>query len=360
MDALSSAATTDYLIVGHGLAGSCLAWALLDRGATVKVVDPDDVVTSSKIAAGLLTPVTGMRWSLTKGYADQLLEAYAFYRRRERELGVKALHPRSAVRLFHNDEATQRWASRQGEALTQRFIRRECGPGTLVDTKVYRDPRGGIEMKHAGYLDTAGYLAASRAALIGRGMWSTGKVSVEDLAVDASGVTWEGRRFGTVVFCQGWEAAQHPWFDWVPFRSARGTIVSLETDLGGERRVVNNGAWVLPRHDGVIRAGATYDMRFDPGKAKIVPPVDITQLEQKLAAALAVPFTISSAQSAVRPIIDRQRVLIGRHPGRERVAFFNGLGSKGSVRAPHYAYLLSRHLTLGEPLPEDCDLRSNL
>jgi hypothetical protein len=148
-------------------------------------------------------------------------------------------------------------------------------------------------------------------------MWSTGKVSVENLALDASGVTWEGSRFGTVVFCQGWEAAQHPWFDWVPFRSARGTIVSLETDLGGERRVVNNGAWVLPRHDGVIRAGATYDMRFDPGKAKIVPPVDISQLEQKLTVALAVPFTILAAQSAVRPIIDRQRVLIGRHPGRQ-------------------------------------------
>jgi len=336
-----------------------LAWALLDLGATVRVVDPDDLVTSSKVAAGLLTPVTGIRWSLTKGYADQLPEAYAFYRRRERELGVKVLHPRHSVRLFHSDEASKRWASRQGEALTQRFIHRQCGPGRLVNTQVYRDPRGGIEMKHASYLDTAGYLAASRAALIGRGIWATGKVSVVDLTLDSSGVTWEGQRCGTIVFCQGWEAAQHPWFDWVPFRSARGTIVSLQADLGGERRVVNNGAWVLPRHDGVIRAGATYDVRFDPAQPQVVPPTDITQLNQKLAAALAVPFAITASQSAVRPIIDRQRVLIGRHPGRERVAFFNGLGSKGSVRAPHYAQLLSRHLTKGEPLPADCDLSSS-
>jgi glycine oxidase len=337
-----------------------LAWALLEAGATVKVVDPDEVVTSSKIAAGLLTPVTGMRWSLTKGYAEHLSEAYRFYRRRERELGVKVLHARDAVRLFHSEEAVKRMATRRSEAATQRFIRRDCGPGELVNPLHYRDSRGGIEMKHAGYLNTASYLAGSRAALVDRGLWETGRVAVEALSFGDVGVQWNGKQFGTVIFCQGWEAAQHPWFDWVPFRSARGTIVSLQADLGGERRVVNNGAWVLPRHDGVIRAGATYDMRFDPAQPHVVPPADIAQLEQKLTAALAVPFTITGAQSAVRPIIDRQRVLIGRHPGRERVAFFNGLGSKGSVRAPHYAQLLSRHLMLGDPLPADCDLRSNL
>jgi glycine/D-amino acid oxidase-like deaminating enzyme len=337
-----------------------LAWALLDAGATVKVVDPDEVVTSSKIAAGLLTAITGMRWSLTKGYADHLPEAYAFYRRREREMGVKLLYPRRTVRLICNADGARFWAGRRDDAAVQRFVSQERGPGELMDARHYRDPSGGIEMKHGGYLDTAAFLDASRAMLFSRGSWTSGEVAVEDLGLDATGVTWAGQRFSTVVFCQGWQAARHPWFDWVPFRSVRGTIVSLETDLGGERRIVNNGAWVLPRHDGVIRAGATYDPRFDPSQAQVVPPADITQLEKKLTSALAVPFAISAAQSGVRPIIEGRRILIGRHPGRERVAFFNGLGSKGSLRAPHYARLLCRHLMTGEPLPVACDLRGNL
>ncbi|NOU04706.1 MAG: NAD(P)-binding protein, partial [Hyphomicrobiaceae bacterium] len=42
----------DTIIVGQGLAGTTLAWRLVDAGQRVLMFDPAEAVTSSKIAAG--------------------------------------------------------------------------------------------------------------------------------------------------------------------------------------------------------------------------------------------------------------------------------------------------------------------
>ena len=53
----------DVIIVGQGLAGTTLAWHLREAGQRVLVIDACEPVTSSKIAAGLITPITGQRVS---------------------------------------------------------------------------------------------------------------------------------------------------------------------------------------------------------------------------------------------------------------------------------------------------------
>ena len=49
----------DYLIVGLGLAGSALAWELIQRDKTVLVLDLPADQGASAVAAGLVNPVTG-------------------------------------------------------------------------------------------------------------------------------------------------------------------------------------------------------------------------------------------------------------------------------------------------------------
>jgi len=51
----------DFLIVGQGLAGSLLAWELIQRGCSVLVVDKGEE-NASQVAAGLINPVTGIRF----------------------------------------------------------------------------------------------------------------------------------------------------------------------------------------------------------------------------------------------------------------------------------------------------------
>jgi glycine oxidase len=90
----------DAIIVGQGLAGTTLAWRLREAGQRVLLVDACEAVTSSKIAAGLMTPITGQRLVLTANCDALMAEARAFYAGVEQLTGSKFFHERTAVRLF--------------------------------------------------------------------------------------------------------------------------------------------------------------------------------------------------------------------------------------------------------------------
>ena len=341
------------MIVGQGLAGTALAWRLWKRGVAFLIVDREEPVTSSKIAAGLLTPVTGMRISLSKGYADQWPAAVEFYRELEVRLGASFFHEVPHVRLFKNEVETGRWMAKREREEFAPFVHHS---EPLLDETVFRNPRGGFEMKNAGRLDTEIYLALSRRHFQGEECYECGDVC--DVISTENGVRWSGQSFSHVVWCHGWEAAAHPMFRWVPFKSARGTILRVKADLGDEQRVVHHGCWMVPQGQGMVRVGSTYDTALmDPF---VTTKADIEILAQRMNTALKVPHEVCEFASAVRPIIAAQRTLIGRHPADDRICFFNGLASKGALRAPHYARLLSEHLLDGAPLPVECDLRSNL
>ncbi|MDB6120878.1 MAG: hypothetical protein JWO08_4659 [Verrucomicrobiaceae bacterium] len=345
------------LIIGQGLAGTAVAWHLWQREVPFLIVDRDEPVTSSKVAAGLFTPITGMRLTLNEGYGSRLAEAVPFYRHKERLLGQRFLHARPAVRLFKNAEEPSRWAKRMLDPAVKPFV--QAHPRLpLLNAEVFDAPNGGFQMKHAGYLDTAAYLAASRAFFEKLGCWQAADIRSEELAVDADKVAWEGRSFGEVIFCQGWEAGRHPWFDWVPFAPARGTILTASGDLQGERRIVNCGCWVAAREDGMLRIGSTYELKFDSPHG--FDPAKLAELYQQIKRLLKVPVVIHDQQTAVRPTITQQRTLIGRHPAKRRVAFLNGLGSKGTLLAPHFARRLVEYLLDGEPIPAGMDVAGNL
>ena len=55
----------DYLIIGQGLCGTMLSWFLHKEGKTFIVIDDNNENSSSRIAAGIINPVTGRRYAYT-------------------------------------------------------------------------------------------------------------------------------------------------------------------------------------------------------------------------------------------------------------------------------------------------------
>lgn len=346
----------DFLIIGQGLAGTALAWRLLERGRSFLIVDRDEPLTSSKVAAGLVTPITGMRLALNWRYESLYPEALHFYRRMEKRLGAKFFYARPHVRLFRGGREREVWDRRTRDGLVRRFVR-ETRAGPLVDEAVFDNAWGGFQQRHAGYLDTSACLEASRRHFQSFVCWAQADVQPEDVLIEDTHVKWRGMQFGTVVFCQGAEAARHPWFDWVPFQSARGTVLSLRAATE-ERRIIHRDCWLMRREDGTFRAGSTYELRFsEPHTPGIAAMKDLLE---RLRTLVKVDFAITGSQTAVRPIVKGRPVLLGRHPAHPQVVFFNGLGSKGVLRAPCMARLLVEHLLTGVPLDAEFDLQANL
>lgn len=358
-----------YLIIGQGLAGTALAWRLWERGVAFVVVDRDEPVTCSKIAAGLVTPVTGMRLSLNWRFAELRDEAVAFYQRVEARLGARVWFPLNQVRLFRDETARELFRKRLEDPAVARQVVRvdwaDTGSAKLLDPNQFRMPNGGFEQTGGGYLDTEVYLESSRRFFHHQACWRSGEIGPQDVKVGAGGgVRWADEDWSGVFFCQGWEAARHPWFDWVPFQSARGSIVTAKA-VGwpgpAEQRVVNSsGCWLLPRVEGGYRLGPTYEPGFDPAQPHVASQTKLVALRQKVEALVVGNLEWTTVATAVRPIVKQAKLLMGRHPRFAAVGFFNGLGSKGALRAPWAAAQLVKHWLDGSALEAEVDLRANL
>lgn len=105
-----------------------------------------------------------------------------------------------------------------------------------------------------------------------------------------------------------------------------------------------------------VRTGSTYDwdtLDTHPTEAARA------RLEAGFARLHGRPYEVIAHQAAVRPIICESRAVIGVHPARDKLAFFNGLGSKGSLHAPFFADHLAAHLVEGAGIEEASDVRRN-
>ena len=108
----------DFLIIGQGLAGSLLARELRRCEKSVLIVDDGWKSAASQVAAGLMTPLTGRRFSLTPNY-PALFEVAS---RKLASLGV--LRPAEVYRMFVDDEQRTRGLGRATDAACIPFISR--------------------------------------------------------------------------------------------------------------------------------------------------------------------------------------------------------------------------------------------
>lgn len=351
-------ASVEYLIVGQGLAGTALAWELIWRGREVLVVDTGEAVTSSRIAAGLVTPITGQRLALSWRVAEMLAAARAFYARMENGIGGAFFRDLAIRRLFQNEAEAARWQQRRTDPAFQAHAAQAWLPEA--------GPFGGMELRGA-QLSCARYLEASRAALARRGCFEQRVMEPREVA------DFPARK---VIFCQGFAAAKNPFFSWIEWKAAKGEILTVKTTGLDPGKAVTAGQWLAPEMmadpavdladaDAVenggtgwqfARTGSTYEWTAldqtptEEARAKLV--AGLSRLHGQRCEVIA-------HHAAVRPIIRESKALIGLHPAREKLGFFNGLGSKGSLHAPFFARQFARHLAEGQPLEPECDLQRN-
>jgi glycine/D-amino acid oxidase-like deaminating enzyme len=345
----------DCLIVGRGIAGSVLALELLERGRRVLVVDPEAPdQTASRVAAGILNPVTGKR--LVKSWrAETLLPAAReWYRRRGRELGASFFTDVTIQRLCKDGDEIARWEKRLGQPAYQPFLGRRCGPGALHPALL--DALGSFAIDNAAVLDTGAFLDASLRRLREAGAHRTARVAYGELDVGPEGARWAGVAARRVVFCEGWRALENPWFDWLPYEPARGEVIEVETDLDLPRHVYNRQKWLLPLGGGRLRVGSTWAWEHldAPPSAQ-----GRAALLAGLRAMVCLPADppVVATRSGVRPASKDRLPYLGRHPTQPALAIFNGMGSKGTLYAPWLAGQLAGHLFDGEELAREVDLQ---
>ena len=334
---------------------------MISRGRKVLVVDRDEPMTSSKVAAGIVTPITGQR--LVKSWRlEELWEcARGLYGEIEKRTGKTLFHSVSIARLLADETEAERWRKRLDGSNSDHLG--HTGPLVIDETLVHAE-LGGFEMPAGGWLDVPAFLEEIRQFLLERLAYAIADVHAEEIEVGREGVRWRNIDAGAVIFCQGWEGNRNRFFDWVKFRNAKGQVYEGVCEaLAGEGRVLNRSGWMIPLGRGRFRAGATYEWDVPDSAVGEIDEAGREAIAKKVRGILKAPFELGAGQAAVRPIIQESRAAIGRHPDPSlhgRVGIFNGLGSKGVLNGPFFAKQLAAHFLDDRPIEEEVDLRRNL
>jgi glycine oxidase len=306
-----------------GLAGCCLAWQRYFRGEAFTWEDDDRPGAASKVAAGLINPVTGKNFSPSWRIAEFLPEAEAFYARVGELLGKPLWFPLPVWRLV----AAGEWAkveSKLEEA--EPWIER-------IETEVPGWSRA-IILKGGGRVATREFCEASRHYFDGARRPGNG------LARDAP----------ATVLCEG--AAGLMAGRLGRHRCAKGEILTLRAPWRNDRMLIGGGGWLVPTGGDTFRVGSTYVWdRLDgepteEGRAKM----------EKIAQLLGGDdFEIIAHEAGVRPIVRKSQPVIG--PLEDGRVIFNGLGSKGSLYAPGVARRLAAWLANEADIETELDGR---
>ena len=349
----------DHIVVGQGLAGSLLAWHLISMGRRVLVIDLDEKVTSSKVAAGLIHPLAGPRFSLPDGYEETLEFARKTYAEVNREIpGQSLFHSLPVARFFRSCEERELWEKRS--QTVDWFKRREpfVKKPLQFDDALFHGEWGGIEVAGGGRLDLPLFLETIRQFLLERVSYAVGRVEAGDVAIlpDGKGVRWRNVEAENLIFCEGWRAQNNPWFSKVLMNNARGDILRIECPAAiDESRILSRGGWIMPQGNGTFRCGSTFDHDFadeSPTEA------GAAEVKEKIESVLRVGYDVLNHGSAIRPVIRRSQVFIGRHPRVKSLLYCNGFGSKGATNGPIMTFRLAEHLAKGKPIAPDCDVES--
>ncbi|MDC0307558.1 MAG: FAD-dependent oxidoreductase [Planctomycetaceae bacterium] len=344
------------VVLGQGLAGSSLAWKLHERGESVLLIDRGDESSSSRIAAGLLTPITGQRLARYPDWGQFYNAAKAFYRIVEQQTGEAFFSETPMVRVFASSEERELFLKKYRDADDVRLCEASALP------KAVSSPFGGFEMLTAARLDTKSYLAATQSYFETQCGYRQATISLPaDVQVEKDRISLPRLNVecNRVVFCQGFESTKNPWFRDVPFDAAKGEILTLKVSDWEESRVVHAGIWVAPEQNGHVRIGATYERDqldkcpTEAGRTDLLKRwsqlQNVSQEEE-----------IVEHRAAVRPVIHGRSPRMGVHPNDTRLGFMNGLGSRGALLSPVLADQMRGLLCEGIAVDNKYDLHQKV
>ncbi len=353
---MQSSPVYDHLIIGQGLAGSLLAWQLLQRGQKVMVIDNGHKTAASRVAAGLVNPVTGMRLVKTVHADSYLSAATEFYASLQTFFDHRFFHAKEMLRLIRSEKEKQVLEKRRADPAYAGFL----GKTYPVNSQSpFRDPLGSFQQRQTGHLDTVSLLDSMRDYLARAHSYSCQSVRPGDIVLEHNGTSLKGTRARQIIFCEGYKAMHNPWFDWLPFQPAKGEILTLRLAQIPDDRIINGSKWLLPlsgSQEGLFRFGASYERsRLD----ERITTTTRTELLEELGTLFETPpaHQLIDQQAGVRPCTKDTLPFIGRHPEIPQLSIFNGFGSKGTMMIPYYARKFADFLLEQDSLPKEADIR---
>ena len=400
----------DYIIVGQGIAGSILAYLLRENGQKVVVIDQntEGSLSSSKIAAGVINPITGRRF-VKSWYVDALLpSAKQTYQALEKVLNIPIWHERRLIRTLTNAEEENNFLLRRTYPDYQMY----CGESHAAlaefegdslkrDPSVFNNFYAFAETKNGAQVNLPLLVSKLRTYFIENQIFMNEQFSFNDLTIEENTVIYKNIKAKKIIFAEGAAAIQNPYFSWLPFNLDKGELLLVRIPNLNLTAIFKHKISIVPLHDidneveNAPNTEGSSDFGFrmsDVGMASKNPTSKIqnpkytegsyfenlywvgatnawhfendvpTNAHKQLILGelheiLNCPFEVIAHHAAIRPTVKDRRPFIGQHPQFPVLGIFNGFGTKGASLVPFFAAQFVDNLLNGTSLEKEVDIR---
>ena len=336
-----------YLIVGQGLAGTLLAFSLLEKGEQVLIADDYNHASASQVAAGMWNPVTFKRLAASWLAKEMLEEMNVTFRKLEEKLQASFFHSLPVARIFNSIQDANFWDEKSDHPEVGRFLSARSNKSVQEN---FDSPFGNSEVNECGWLNVPLFREVSKNYFIQHGNFIEDAVNESEVEFLESSVVWKGRAFDKLILCNGIGVNQWKGLESLDLIPNHGQVLDLKIENLEIDAVVNFGQFLLPFGNEKFRLGATYNWNEVPDEpTEEAKELLLSELTQRMDRTVV----IESHKTGFRPTTRDRRPIIGYANENELLGVFGGLGSKGVLLAPYFSKLFSAVLTEGAPIPKE-------
>ena len=372
----------DYIIVGQGIAGSILAYFLRENGQKVVVIDQntEGSPSASKIAAGVINPITGRRFVKSWRVDTLLPAAKQTYQALEKMLNIPIWHERRLIRTLTNAEEENNFLLRRtypdyqmycGESHTT--LTEFEGDFAKLDPSVFHDFYAFAETQNGAQVNLPLLISKLKTYFTDNQILINEIFSFNDLTIEENAVIYKNIKAKKIIFAEGAAATENPYFSWLPFNLDKGELLLVRIPNLNLTAIFKHKISIVPLHDlknptadiknpkytegsyfeNLYWVGATNAWHFEHDA-----PTDVHKqlIVNELREILNCSFEVIAHHAAIRPTVKDRRPFIGLHPQFPVLGIFNGFGTKGASLVPFFAAQFVDNLLNGTPLEEEVDI----
>jgi len=334
----------DYIILGQGISGTFLSYYLLKAGKSVLVIDAPKPFTASKVASGVINPVTGRRIVKTWLIDELLPFTWNAYNEVGDLLNIPLIRQCNVLDFHATPQMQEAFAVRLSEDASLLRV-----PGNEPHWQPYFRFNYGIgEVDPCWLIDLQVLLPRWRQYLMQYNALSEDYFEWEQCEVAKDKVVYKGITSSKILCCEGASGTHNPYFQLLPFALNKGEAVIAHIPGLPATNIFKQGISIVPWNEkDMFWIGSTYEWNYT-----YVNPSEIfkNKVEAQLSYWLKLPFTIVDHVAAERPANVERRPFVGLHPVHSCIGILNGMGTKGCSLAPFFAQQLTHNLISGLPI----------
>lgn len=327
----------DIIIVGQGISGTVLSSALMEQHQKVLVIDDGNKKAASKIASGVINPVTGRRIVKTWQIDEVMPAAVRMYQALENTLNTKIIQQCNIVNFHASEQMQKAFEDRIAEDPT--YLSTQPLPNKIA--AAFDAPFGHTVIDPCWLIHLENLLHHCRQYLIEKNTLIEDVFDFKKLGFTADQIVYKNYTANKIIFCEGAKGQNNPFFNQLPFAPNKGEALLVKINDLDSRFIYKKALSIVPWKDGIFWVGSNYEWdNYNDDPSPSFKEKTIAALNEWL----TIPYEVIDHIAAIRPANTQRRPFIGMHPIYKNIGIFNGMGTKGCSLAPFFAEQFTSHI----------------